>query len=88
MFVNCSSTFRTHHNKAPRVTLDYATYEGTAQSTGINEFLGMRFADVQMCMFAAHADMSRYAAAPLGDLRFRKPATPKHETGVIAAKEV
>jgi hypothetical protein len=43
-FVDSSSTFRTHHDKAPRVTLDYATYEGTAQSTGINEFLGMRFA--------------------------------------------
>jgi hypothetical protein len=39
-----SSTLRTHHNRAPRVNLDYATYEGTTQSSGINEFLGMRFA--------------------------------------------
>jgi hypothetical protein len=38
------STLRTHHDKAPRVNLDYATYEGTTQSSGINEFLGMRFA--------------------------------------------
>jgi hypothetical protein len=39
-----SSTLRTHHSKPPRVHLDYATYEGTTQSSGINEFLGMRFA--------------------------------------------
>ena len=28
----------------PRVDLGYATYEGTALSNGINQFLGMRFA--------------------------------------------
>lgn len=39
-----SGTLRTRHDNAPRVNLDYATYEGTAQSSGINEFLGMRFA--------------------------------------------
>lgn len=41
--VGHSGTLRTHHNRAPRVNLDYATYEGTTQSSGINEFLGMRF---------------------------------------------
>lgn len=34
------------------------------------------------------AELSRYAAAPLGNLRFRKPADPERETGVVAAKEV
>ena len=38
------STLRTHHNEPPRVNLGYATYEGTTQSSEINEFLGMRFA--------------------------------------------
>jgi len=42
------STLRTHHDKAPRVNLDYATYEGTTQRSGINEFLGMRFASPNM----------------------------------------
>ena len=42
-FADRGSTLRNHHNKAPRVTLDYAIYEGTTQSSGINEFLGMRF---------------------------------------------
>lgn len=28
----------------PRVDLGYATYEGTALSNGVNQFLGMRFA--------------------------------------------
>jgi hypothetical protein len=43
-----SSNFRTHHNEPPRVNLGYATYEGTTQSSGINEFLGMRFASPDM----------------------------------------
>ena len=42
--VTRGNTLRTQHHKAPRVNLDYATYEGTTQSSGINEFLGMRFA--------------------------------------------
>lgn len=32
------------NSTAPQVVLDYATYEGTARSSGVNEFLGMRFA--------------------------------------------
>lgn len=42
--VGRGSTLRTRHDNAPRVNLDYATYEGTTQDSGINEFLGMRFA--------------------------------------------
>jgi hypothetical protein len=34
------------------------------------------------------ANEYRYAASPLGDLRFRKPVDPVQETGVISAKEV
>ena len=42
-FADYSDTRLAYHNRAPRVDLDYATYEGTTQSSGINEFLGMRF---------------------------------------------
>lgn len=30
--------------KAPQVNLGYAKYEGTALGTGVNQFLGMRYA--------------------------------------------
>lgn len=46
--VGRGSTLRTHHDRAPRVDLGYATYEGTTQNLGINEFLGMRFANLNM----------------------------------------
>jgi carboxylesterase type B len=29
---------------SPQVNLGYATYEGTSLSTGVNQFLGMRYA--------------------------------------------
>ena len=52
----------------PRVNLGYSVYEGTAQSNGQNQFLGVRF-----------------AAAPLGDFRFRKPQPPVATYGVQRA---
>jgi hypothetical protein len=46
--VDRSSHPHVHRNKAPRVDLGYATYEGTTKASGINEFLGMRFASHDM----------------------------------------
>ena len=62
-------TGRSPLQNPPTVDLGYATYEGTAQSNGQNQFLGMRF-----------------AAAPLGNLRFRKPQPPVKMEGVQQAK--
>jgi hypothetical protein len=42
--IAAASAIYAHHHDAPRVDLGYATYEGTGRSSGINEFLGMRFA--------------------------------------------
>jgi hypothetical protein len=56
---------------SPLVDLGYAQYEGTALNSGVNQFLGIR-----------------YAAPPLGDLRFRAPEDPVFTNGVQAAKEV
>jgi len=55
----------------PIVDLGYSQYEGTTLSSGVNQFLGMR-----------------YAAPPLGDLRFRTPADPLSTTGIQSAKTV
>lgn len=57
-------------SKAPIVDLGYSTYEGTAQSNGQNQFLGIR-----------------YAAPPLGHLRFRKPQHPLKTNGIQSAKK-
>jgi hypothetical protein len=45
-----ASAIHAHHPNAPRVDLGYATYEGTDRSSGINEFLGMRFASLTMLL--------------------------------------
>jgi hypothetical protein len=58
-------------NVAPIVDLGYAQYEGTTLNSGVNQYLGMRF-----------------AAAPLGELRFRAPADPVVVSGVQEAKAV
>jgi acetylcholinesterase len=55
----------------PIIDLGYSQYEGIALSSGVNQFLGMRF-----------------AAPPLGELRFRAPVNPDVTTGVLQAKAV
>jgi hypothetical protein len=55
----------------PIVDLGYSQYEGTTLSSGVNQYLGMRF-----------------AAPPLGDLRFRAPAEPLKTASVQPAKAV
>ncbi|KIW11479.1 hypothetical protein PV08_10779 [Exophiala spinifera] len=52
------------------VVLDYATYEGTVNSDGTTQWLGMR-----------------YAAAPIGNLRFAAPQDPPVVQGVQKAVE-
>lgn len=49
----------------PIVDLGYSTYRGISLPSGVNQFLGVR-----------------YAAPPLGDLRFRAPAEPVETEGV------
>jgi acetylcholinesterase len=53
------------------VDLGYSQYQGTSLSSGVNQFLGMR-----------------YAAPPLGDLRFRAPADPLTTSGLQSALAV
>jgi hypothetical protein len=55
----------------PIVDLGYSQYQGKTLSSGVNEYLGMRF-----------------AAPPVGDLRFRAPAEPLETTGLQNAKTV
>ncbi|OBT46873.1 hypothetical protein VE00_01912 [Pseudogymnoascus sp. WSF 3629] len=59
----------TMSNAAPVVDLGYSQYEGTTLSSGVNQYLGMRF-----------------AAPPLGNLRFRAPQEPAATTGIQEAK--
>jgi carboxylesterase type B len=51
------------------VDLGYTQYEGYKLPSGINQWLGMR-----------------YAAAPLGELRFRYPQDPPNSTKQTAHK--
>jgi acetylcholinesterase len=62
---------RPKKDAGPIVDLGYAKYEGTTLTSGVNQFLGLR-----------------YAAAPLGDLRFRGPACPAEVAGVQDANTV
>ncbi len=55
----------------PTVDLGYSQYQGKALSSGVNQYLGMRF-----------------AAPPVGDLRFRAPAEPLGTTGLQNATAV
>jgi hypothetical protein len=55
----------------PVVNLGYSQYMGTSLGSGVNQFLGMR-----------------YAAPPLGDLRFRAPINPLFTTGIQNATKV
>jgi hypothetical protein len=55
----------------PIIDLGYSQYEGTTMSSGVNQFLGLR-----------------YAAPPLGDLRFRAPAPPLSTSRIQAATSV
>ncbi|KFZ18670.1 hypothetical protein V501_01087 [Pseudogymnoascus sp. VKM F-4519 (FW-2642)] len=57
--------------QGPVVDLGYSQYEGTALSSGVDQYLGMRF-----------------AAPPLGNLRFKAPAEPLTATGIQIATEV
>lgn len=55
----------------PLVELSYSTYEGTALSNGISQWLGIR-----------------YAAPPVGNLRFEAPQDPVSTDGVQTADQV
>ncbi|ROW01540.1 hypothetical protein VSDG_02114 [Cytospora chrysosperma] len=57
-------------HQGPHVNLGYATYVGTTLDSGINRFLGMR-----------------YAAPPVGDLRWRAPTAPPTSTRRQQAKQ-
>ncbi|GKT55100.1 carboxylic ester hydrolase [Colletotrichum tofieldiae] len=57
----------------PRVTVDlgYARYSGNVLPSGVNQFLGMR-----------------YAAPPIGNLRWRAPQDPEPKEGTTDAIDV
>lgn len=58
-------------NSKTIVDLGYSRYEGTALSSGVTQWLGMRF-----------------AAPPVGDLRWKAPENPRHEKGIQKADKV
>lgn len=64
----CVACFRFAAAVSPLVTLNYTSYEGTALSNGVTQWLGVR-----------------YAAPPLGDLRFQAPQDPVVVSGIQAA---
>ena len=53
---------------SPVVDLNYTSYRGTANSNGVTQWLGIR-----------------YAAPPLGDLRFRAPQDPLQKKSTVDA---
>jgi hypothetical protein len=71
MLAGATEVARARSCTGPLAQLSYATYEGTALENGVNQFLGMR-----------------YAESPVGENRFRKPKSPRIETGLQQAKEV
>lgn len=69
--VNCLPALGCEFLGQPIVDLGYSQYQGTTLSSGVNQYLGMRF-----------------AAPPVGDLRFRAPAEPLETTGLQNATAV
>ena len=62
---------RSWSHEQPIVDFGYSQYQGSQLSSGVNQFLGIR-----------------YAAPPLGDLRFRAPVPPLPTTGIQSALSV
>ncbi|CAG8955333.1 hypothetical protein HYFRA_00011316 [Hymenoscyphus fraxineus] len=60
----------TNETYAPVVDLGYSQYQGVSLSSGVDQYLGIRF-----------------AAPPLGDLRFRAPSPPPQISGIQNATE-
>ncbi|OLN88615.1 putative secreted lipase-like protein 1 [Colletotrichum chlorophyti] len=69
-YLNVRDEFR--FDNLPRVTVDlnYTKYSGSILPSGVNQFLGMR-----------------YAAPPIGDLRWRAPRDPEPKEGTTDAVE-
>ncbi|KIN06752.1 hypothetical protein OIDMADRAFT_109087 [Oidiodendron maius Zn] len=65
-----SNPLSTRSSSGPVVDLGYSKYEGTALSSGVNQYLGMRF-----------------AAPPIGNLRYRAPEEPLPTTDIESATE-
>lgn len=59
------------YSKQSIVDLGYSRYRGEVLDSGVNRYLGMR-----------------YAAPPVGDLRFRAPVKPANTTKVQSATKV
>jgi hypothetical protein len=69
--VNGSPLSITKTSGPPVVDLGYSKYQGITLGSGVNQYLGIR-----------------YAAPPLGDLRFRAPAEPVTTSGIQNATVV
>ncbi|KAF6805526.1 triacylglycerol lipase [Colletotrichum sojae] len=72
LFFNVREYITGDQSNLPRVTvnLGYANYSGNVLPSGVNQFLGMRF-----------------AAPPLGNLRWRAPRDPEVKVGTTDAVE-